>query len=47
MPITSGCVRDCSQHLLELVDDHLGEVLGVHLAHHDHRDVVQLLRVGH
>ena len=35
------------EHFIQLVDDHLGEVFAVHLARDDHRDVVQLLRVGH
>ena len=35
------------EHLVEVVDDHRGEILGVHLARDDHRDVVELLRIGH
>ena len=49
MPITSAgdaCAR-LLEHLVELVDDHLREVLRVHLARDDHRDVVELLRVRH
>ena len=34
-------------HLVEVVDDHRREVLRVHLARDDHRDVVELLRIGH
>ena len=34
------------EHLVEVVDDHVGEVAGVHLPRDDHRDVVQLLRIG-
>ena len=35
------------QHLLEVVEHHRAEVLRVHQPAHDHRDVVELLRVGH
>jgi hypothetical protein len=30
MPITSGLARRLLEHLVELVDDHLREVLAVH-----------------
>src|SRR6218665_3268503 len=33
------------EHLVDVVDDELGKVLAVHLARHDHRDVVDFLRV--
>ena len=35
-----------AQHFVEVVHDHVGEVAAVHLARNDHRDVVQLLRIG-
>ncbi|MNS92384.1 hypothetical protein D3C72_1265190 [compost metagenome] len=34
------------QHLVELVDDHVGKGGAVKVARDDHRDVVQLLRIG-
>lgn len=33
------------QHLVELVDDHADEVAHIHLARHDHWQIVELLRI--
>ena len=34
------------QHLVEVVDDHVRERPGVAMMQHDHRDVVDLMRIG-
>jgi hypothetical protein len=35
------------QYLVDLVGDECSELLPAHLARHDHRDVSELLRIGH
>ena len=42
-----GLIARLVQHCIGAVDDHLREVFAVHLARHDHGNVVELLRVGH
>ena len=45
MPITSGASRGLLKHLVEVVDDHVGEFGAADIARDDCGNVVQLLRI--